>query len=227
MRRYAAVLLDIDGTLVDSNDAHADAWVETFAQHGLEVAFARVRRMIGMGGDRVVEDIAGLARDSRKSRKLQDECAERFMARWLARVKPLEGTRELVLRLQREGYEVVLASAAHADALEALLAIAGVEDLLGERARPPKPAASKPDPDTIEVALTRVDADRSRAVMIGDTPYDVAAARAARVDVIGFTTGGYSVEALAGAVAVYDGPTGLLARWDDSPLGAHAWPGRG
>jgi phosphoglycolate phosphatase-like HAD superfamily hydrolase len=222
MRRYAAVLLDIDGTLVDSNDEHAEAWVETFDRHGVEVTFARVRRMIGMGGDRVVEEVAGLARDSRTSRKLQDECAERFMKRWLGRVKPIEATRAFVLRLQREGYEVVLASAAHADALDALLAIARVEDLLGARARPPKPAASKPDPATIEVALSRVDADRSRVVMIGDTPYDVMSGRSARVDVIGFTTGGYSVEALAGAVAVYDGPAGVLACWDDSPLGAQA-----
>jgi phosphoglycolate phosphatase-like HAD superfamily hydrolase len=220
MRRYAAVLLDIDGTLVDSNDAHAESWVETFQKHGVEVAFPRVRRMIGMGGDRVVEEVTGLARDSRASKKLQDQCAELFMKHWLRRVKPLNATRDFVLRLQREGYEVVLASAAHADALEALLAIAGVEDLLGPRARPPKPAASKPDPATIDTALGRVDADRSRVVMIGDTPYDVQAGRAARVDVIGFTTGGYSVEALAGAVAVYDGPADVLARWDDSLLGA-------
>jgi len=218
MRRYEAVLLDIDGTLVDSNDAHAEAWVETFDKHGVEVAFPRVRRMIGMGGDRVIEEILGLARDSRASKKMQDQCAELFMKHWIRRVKPLNGTRDFVLRLQHAGYEVVLASAAHADALQALLTIGRVEDLLGEHARPPKPGASKPDPATIEAALTRVDADRSRVVMVGDTPYDVQAGRAARVDVIGFTTGGYSVEALAGAVAVYDGPADVLTRWDDSVL---------
>jgi phosphoglycolate phosphatase-like HAD superfamily hydrolase len=218
MRRYAAVLLDIDGTLVDSNDAHAHAWVETFGKHGLEVEFARVRGMIGMGGDRVVEEIADQARDSRAAQELQDECAELFMTHWLQTVKPFDRTRELVRRLQGDGYEVVLASAAHEDAMQALLAIAGIDDLLDERARPPKPEKSKPNPQTIEVALKRVTADRSRAVMIGDTPYDVQAARAARVDVIGVTTGGYTVEGLAGAVAVYDGPADLLARWEDSPF---------
>ena len=220
MRRYAAVLLDIDGTLVDSNDAHAHAWVETFGHHGVKVDFARVRGMIGMGGDRVVEEVTGEARKSSTAKQLGDECAERFMSRWIQTVKPLDRTRDFVRRLQGDGYEVVLASAAHEDALQALLAIAGIDDLLGERARPPKPEKSKPNPQTIEVALMRVDADRSRLVMIGDTPYDVLAGRAARVDVIGFTTGGYDAEGLTGAIAVYDGPAGVLARWEDSPLSA-------
>jgi phosphoglycolate phosphatase-like HAD superfamily hydrolase len=91
--------------------------------------------------------------------------------------------------------------------------------LIDAKARPPKPEASKPDPATIEVALSRVDVDRSRVVLIGDTPYDVQAGRAARVDVLGMTTGGYSVEGLAGAVAVYRGPADLLAHWAESPLG--------
>lgn len=217
MRRYAAVLLDIDGTLVDSNDAHANAWVETFGKHGHDVSYLRVRRMIGMGGDRVIAEIMGDVSE-RTEKKLEEECAERFVDKWLATVKPLERTRELILQLRREGYSITLASAAHPDALHGLLRIADIDDLIGHEV-PPKPAHSKPHPATIDSALTRVDADRSRVVMIGDTPYDVQAGRAAAVDVIGVTTGGYSVEALAGAVAVYDGPADLLARWSESPLG--------
>src|SRR6185503_5593844 len=110
MRRYAAVLLDIDGTLVDSNDAHAHAWVETLGEHGVAVSLARVRRMIGMGGDRLVEEIAGWARDSRKVRKLQDATAAVFAERWLRRVMPIDGTRELVLQLRRDNYEIALAT---------------------------------------------------------------------------------------------------------------------
>jgi HAD superfamily hydrolase (TIGR01509 family) len=219
MRRYTAVLMDLDGTLVDSNDAHAHAWVETLGRHGIEVAFERVRRMIGMGGDRVVEETAGWGRDEKKTEKLEDECARIFAERWLGSVKPLDGSRELVLRLRQEGYRLALASAAHEEVLQSLLEIAGIADLIGDAEKPPKPEASKPDPATIEVALSRVDVDRSRVVMFGDTPYDVEAARAAGVDVIGFTTGGYSAEALAGAVAVYRGPSDLLARWAESPLG--------
>lgn len=220
MRRYAAVLLDVDGTLVDSNDAHAHAWVETLGKHGIEVAFPRVRRMIGMGGDRLVAEIAGWARDSEETRKLQDRHAEVFAERWLRHVTPIDGARGLVLQLRRDSYEVALASAAHEDALRPLLEIADVADLIDAKAKPPKPAASKPDPAAIEVALSRVDAERSRVVLIGDTPYDVEAGRAAGIDVIGFTTGGYSAEGLAGAIAIYRGPADLLAQWVSSPLGS-------
>jgi phosphoglycolate phosphatase-like HAD superfamily hydrolase len=225
MRRYDAVLLDVDGTLVDSNDAHAHAWVEALAARGVEASFARVRRMIGMGGDRLVEEITDWSRTSQKVRRLQDQQAKVFAERWLRQVAPIVGTRDLVLRLRQDGYQIALASAAHEDLLRSLLEIAGVTDLIDVTAWPPKPDASKPDPATIEAALSRVDAGRSRAVMIGDTPYDVIAARGADVHVIGFATGGYSVVELAGAVAVYQGPADLLAQWDASPLGSK--PARG
>jgi phosphoglycolate phosphatase-like HAD superfamily hydrolase len=219
MRRYAAVLLDLDGTLVDSNDAHAHAWVEALGAHRVDVAFSRVRRMIGMGGDRIVEEIAGWPRGGRKTHALQDEHSAIFAERWLRRVTPIARARDLVLRLRREGYQLALASAAHERVLHSLLEIAGIADLIDASALPPRPEASKPDPAAIEVALSCVDVDRSRAVLIGDTPYDVEAGRAASLDVLGVTTGGYSAEALAGAIAVYRGPSELLARWDESPLG--------
>jgi len=222
MRRYAGVLLDVDGTLVDSNDAHAHGWVETLARRGIEVSFARVRGMIGMGGDRLVAELTGWARDSRKTRRVQDEDAAVFAKRWLRHVKPIEGARDLVLRVRRDNYQIALATAAHEDALRPLLEIAGVADLIDAQARTPKAEASKPDPAAIEAALSQIDVDRSRVVLIGDTPYDVEAGRAAHVDVIGFTTGGYSAEGLAGAIAVYRGPADLLAQWDSSPLGSRA-----
>jgi HAD superfamily hydrolase (TIGR01509 family) len=212
MRRFSAVLLDVDGTLVDSNDAHAHAWVDAFAERGIDVAVERVRRMIGMGGDRVIAEIAP------REKHLADRRAELFRERWLARVTPLPKARELVLRLQAEGYEIAIASAARPDELAPLLEVAGIADLVPKNA--PEVRASKPDPETIEAALARVDAPRERAVMVGDTPYDVQAARAAGVAVIGVTTGGWSVEGLAGALAVYDGPAGLLAKWEHSPLAA-------
>jgi HAD superfamily hydrolase (TIGR01509 family) len=222
MRRYSAALLDVDGTLVDSNDAHAHAWVEILGKHRNDVAFARVRRMIGMGGDRLIAEITGWPRDREKTRKVQDEHAAVFAERWLRHVTPIEGARELVLQLRRENYQVALATAAHEKVLRPLLEIAGIADLIDANAKPPKPPESKPHPAAIEVALSQLDADRSRVVLIGDTPYDVEAGRAASVDVIGFTTGGYSAEDLIGAVAVYRGPSDLLAQWDGSPLGSRA-----
>jgi phosphoglycolate phosphatase-like HAD superfamily hydrolase len=221
MRRYSAVLLDVDGTLVDSNDAHAHAWVETLGNHGIEVSFARVRRMIGMGGDRLVAEITDWPRDGKKARQLQDEYAAVFAERWLRHVTPIDGGRDLVLRLGQDNYQIALATAAHEDALRPLLEIAGIADLIDAKAKPPTPPESKPHPAAIEAALSQLDADRSRVVLIGDTPYDVEAGRAASIDVIGCTTGGYSAEDLAGAIAVYRGPSDLLAQWDISPLGGN------
>ncbi|MDB4959087.1 MAG: Phosphorylated carbohydrates phosphatase [Myxococcales bacterium] len=218
MRRYDAVLLDVDGTLVDSNDAHAHSWVETFAKHGIEVAFSRVRKLIGMGGDRLIETITGLPRDSRESKRISEERSEDFREHWLSQVKPLAGSRELVLRLRSEGYQYAIASAARAEELEPLLRIAGLSDLVSVRTTSSDIEKSKPDPEIVDATLARLAAPRSRTVMLGDTPYDVEAARAARIEIIGFTSGGWSAEALAGAVAVFRGPADLLARWNESPL---------
>ncbi|HZJ63937.1 MAG TPA: HAD hydrolase-like protein [Kofleriaceae bacterium] len=141
--------------------------------------------------------------------------AERTAARWGSRAKRYRERRPRGNR----SYEVALASAAHEDALRPLLEIADVADLIDAKAKPPKPAASNPIA-AIEVELSRVDAERSRVVLIGDTPYDVEAGRAAGIDVIGFTTGGYSAEGLAGTIAIYRGPADLLAQWVSSPLGS-------
>src|SRR3954466_12779798 len=110
--RFSAVLLDVDGTLVDSNDAHAHAWVEALEKHGHEISFARARQLIGMGGDRLVELVTGIPRDSHKNKRLGKDRSEVFAKHWLKAVRPLRGSRELVLRLRREGYQYALASAA-------------------------------------------------------------------------------------------------------------------
>lgn len=219
MRRYAAVLLDVDGTLVDSNDAHAHAWVETLAAHDLDVAFPRVRRMIGMGGDRLIEECGGPASGTKQNTKIGEERGKIFRERWLRHVTPLPGARKLVLRLRAEGYQYAIASAAKTDELVPLLEIAGLLDLCEVKTTSSDVEESKPDPEIVDAAVAKLMAERARTVMIGDTPYDVEAARGASVDIIGVTTGGWSTEGLAGAIAVYRGPADLLARWDESPLG--------
>jgi phosphoglycolate phosphatase-like HAD superfamily hydrolase len=213
MRRYAAVLLDVDGTLVDSNDAHAHAWCDAFAARDVGVDFARVRSLIGMGGDRLIELVAGYPRGSRDSKRLAKQRTKIFRERWLPTVKPLLGARELLLRLRAEQYPYVIASAANADELAPLLELTGIADLCERRTSSSEVEESKPDPEIIEVALAQLPCDRSRVVMIGDTPYDLEAARGAAVDFLGFTSGGWPHEALAGAVAIRRGPASLLAEW--------------
>lgn len=217
MRRYDAVLLDVDGTLVDSNDAHARAWSDAFAACGRDVAYTRIRMMIGMGGDGLVEHLTGLARDSHEAKKLAGLQAERFREE-LPKLGPLVGARELVLHLLREGYRYTIATSSKADQLALLLRVAGVEDLCELRTTADDVEAAKPHPDVIEAAVSQLGVDRARAVLIGDTPYDIEAAKRAGVDTIAVTSGGFSVESLSGAIAVFDGPADLVASWARSPL---------
>lgn len=217
MRRYQVVLLDVDGTLVDSNDAHAHAWVEALAAGGHDVDFTRVRGLVGMGGDRLVETLTGLAPDSKQTKRLSERRAELFRERWLCAVRPLPGSRALVLRLRREGYAYALASAARGDELAPLLELADIADLVPTRTTSDEVHASKPDPEIIEAALAKLYGERSRAVMIGDTLYDARAARGAGVAFIGVTSGGWSAEALAGAAYIFAGPADLAANFPSDP----------
>lgn len=210
---YRSVLLDVDGTLVDSNDAHAHAWVEAFATHGHDVPFDRVRQMIGMGGDRLVEEAVGLARDSKQNAAIGATRSELFLGTWIDKVRPMPGARALVLRLQREGCEIAIASAAKAEELDPLLAIAGVDDLIHAKTSSSEVEESKPAPDIVEAALAKLGSERSRAVMVGDTPYDLRAASDAGVAMIAVTCGGWPAKAFHGAVAVFRDPADLEARW--------------
>jgi phosphoglycolate phosphatase-like HAD superfamily hydrolase len=218
VRRYRGVLLDVDGTLVDSNAAHAHAWEAAFARAGFDVGFARIRPLIGMGGAQLIEQLTSLPSSHRTHRAIARYRGEIFRAQWLPRIGPLLGARQLVLRLGHAQYRYAIASSAQAEELEPLLAIADIADLCELRTTASDVERAKPAPDVIEAALAKLGVERSQVVMIGDSPYDVAAARTARVDTIGVTTGGFTAEQLAGAVAVFDGPAGLLAAWDRSPL---------
>ena len=209
MRRYEAVLLDVDGTLVDSNDAHAHAWVETLAERGHELALSRAKSLIGMGGDKLIELVTGIPAGSKENERISHDRSELFRERWLRAVRPILGSRELVLRLRADGYQIAIASAAKDEELAPLLEIADIADLVPVRTTSSDVEHSKPDPDIIEAAFARLSAERSRTVMVGDTPYDVRAGKDAGIDVIAVTTGGWSVEALAGAVAVFTGPRAL------------------
>lgn len=222
MRRYDGVLLDVDGTLVDSNDVHAHAWVETFELHDIKADFARVRRMIGLGGDRMIRLLAGIEPDDRAYDKITKTRSKVFLDKWLPTIRPLLGTRELILRLRAEGYQYAIASAATSVELGPLLELANIADLCEQRTTSSDVEASKPDPAAIEAGLACLPYDRSRVVMFGDTPYDLQACRGAYTDMIAFTSGGWSHDALAGAVAIFKGPADLLARWDESPLADRA-----
>ena len=211
-----AVILDVDGTLVDSNDAHADAWVDAFTSFGITVAYDAVRRSIGMGGDKLMPEVSGIDEDSRLGQQIAHRRADIFKAAYLPVIAAFPRVRELLLRFKEAGYELAVASSAKEDELDPLLEAAGVSDLIHKRTSSDSADRSKPDPDIVVAALRQVNADRNRAVMIGDTPYDVAAAKRAGIEIVGVECGGWTREALAGAIDVYRDPADLLERYDAS-----------
>jgi len=210
-----AVLFDVDGTLVDSNDAHAAAWVRAFTEYGVAVGPAHVRRCIGMGGDKLMPEVSGIEEDSPRGQAIAKRRSEIFTQEFLPTLKPFKGARELVAAIRDRGMTAVAASSASKDDLKALLKVAGVDDLMDEKTSSDDAEDSKPAPDIIHAALKRAQASPAEAIMIGDTPHDIEAARRAGVEAIAFRSGGWKDEDLKGAMAIYDGTWELLERIGD------------
>jgi phosphoglycolate phosphatase-like HAD superfamily hydrolase len=213
------VIFDVDGTLVDSNDAHARAWIDAFAEHGITVAYDSVRRAIGMGGDKLMPLVAGIKEDSADGKKISKRRAEIFKTVSLPRLQPFPGARDLVARLAHDAFTLAVASSAKEDELQPLLEVAGVADLIPTRTSSDDADRSKPDPDIVAAAVKRTGCPHERTVMIGDTPYDVEAAKRAGIQIIAFTCGGWTRQDLSGAVAVYADPADLLSKYEESILG--------
>ena len=218
------VLLDIDGTLVLSNDAHAQAWVEAFAEYGYEIKFEDVRPLIGMGGDQLIPRILPeLSGKEGVGKKAADRRKELIIEKFSPTLAPAPGSRELVQRLKQEGFKLVVASSASSEELSSLLKAAEVEDLLSEEPKTTSSdtEASKPEPDLVQAALSKGQLQPEQAIMLGDTPYDIQAASKAGVGVIAFRCGDFDDSQLADALAIYDDPADLLKHYDFSPLAKH------
>jgi HAD superfamily hydrolase (TIGR01509 family) len=213
------VIFDIDGTLVDSNDAHAQSWVDTFAEAGYDVPFEVVRPLIGMGADKLLPKTIGIRHDSEEGKRLTKRRSEIFREKYLPHLRPLPGARDLLLRVRENGLKAIVATSAKDEELKGLLKAAGVEDLMEETATASDAKRSKPDPDILEAAVEESGISPKHLVMIGDTPYDVEAAARADVRAIAFRSGGWDDASLKGAVQIYDGPADLLAHYDESLLG--------
>lgn len=213
------VILDVDGTLVDSNRAHAYAWVDALSEAGYKPDFERVLRLIGMGGDKLLPlATAGLTEESAEGRRISARRAEIFKERYLPPLRPTPGARELVARLKRDGFLLGIASSAKRDELEALLEIVGAADLLSSSTSSDAVDESKPDPDVVHAVLDRLHAVAADAVMIGDTPYDIEAAHRADVRIIALRCGGWDDIHLRAADATYDHPADLLVHYAASPI---------
>jgi len=222
MGAIGAVIFDVDGTLVDSNDQHARAWVEALAEYGYKVPFEQVRPLIGMGGDKVLPILTGLSADEAKARKIAERRDAIFADRYLPQVRPLPGARDLLLRLKADGLKLAVASSSAKDLLKRLLNIVGAPDVFEKTASGDDAEDSKPDPDIVHAALKSLGEAPDGVAMIGDTPYDVEAALRAKVTPIALRSGGWKDDDLKGAVEIYDGPQELLQHLDDSAVGPDA-----
>lgn len=207
--RVRGVLLDVDGTLLDSNDAHARSWAEVFERHGMHIGFEQVRPLVGEGGDKLLPQLTGMDAESARGKELSEERRKLFLEKFLPALRPTRGARMFVERLKAKGLRVVIATSANEKELGALLHQAGVKDLI-EHATSSDDGASKPDPDIVRAALEEAKLAPAEAVMVGDTPYDIEAAARAGVRTIALRCGGWWDDAaLGGAVAIYDDPAAL------------------
>ena len=211
--RYRTVLCDVDGTLVDSNGAHADAWTQAFAEHGIDVNVNDVRPLIGMGADKLLPAVAQIEASSRLGRAVASRKKMLFNA-LLPNLRPTHGARSLLEYFRDQNIVAVVATSADDREMRAILEQAGLEKLFAAHTTKDDAAESKPDPDIVHAALMRAGGAPESTVMVGDTPYDIEAAHRAGLAAIALRCGGYwPDDELRGAVAIYDDPAALLEWW--------------
>jgi HAD superfamily hydrolase (TIGR01509 family) len=215
----ATAVLDIDGTLVDTNYHHAVAWFRAFRQHGFVLPLWRIHRHIGMGSDQLFAALAGEGFDSRQGDEVR--AAEKVLyAELIGEVQPLTGARALMEDLKGSGHTVILASSAKTEELEHYLTLLDARSLADDWTDSGDVARTKPSPDLVLAALEKAAAAPKDAVLIGDSTWDCRAAKTARVKSIGVLTGGFSEGELldAGASRVFTSVEELRSRLEETVL---------
>jgi HAD superfamily hydrolase (TIGR01549 family) len=212
-----AAILDIDGTLVDTNYHHAVAWYRAFRQHGIVLPVWRVHRHIGMGGDQVVAALAGQTTEEEQGDDIR-AAEQELYGTLIEEVEPFEGARELIAELKDRGHRVVLASSAKKEEVEHYLDLLDARDLADGWTTAADVEATKPAPELVRAAVEQTGG--GDAVMIGDTTWDCEAAGRAGVPAIAVLTGGFAEQELvdAGAVAVFESIADLRGRLGETPL---------
>jgi HAD superfamily hydrolase (TIGR01549 family) len=214
-----AAILDVDGTLVDTNYHHAIAWYRAFRQNEVLFPIWRIHRHIGMGGDQLVEALGGEQLEKEKGDDIR--AAESVLyGELMSEVEPLEGARDLIVDLKGRGHAVVLASSAKEHEVEHYLELLDARELADDWTTSDDVEATKPEPDLVVAAVEK--AGSGEAVMVGDSTWDCEASKRAGLDTIAVLTGGFSKAELleAGALAVYSSITELRESLDETPLAA-------
>jgi HAD superfamily hydrolase (TIGR01549 family) len=214
-----AAILDIDGTLVDTNYHHALAWYRAFRQHGIVLPVWKIHTHIGMGGDQLVESLTSAEVDESIGDEIRSAEKALYMA-LINEVEPVSEAREFIADLKQRGHTVVLASSAKEDEVEHYLDLLDARGLADAWTTSADVESTKPQPDLVKAAMQKA-GDADGAVMVGDTPWDIEAAKGADVPTIAVITGGFSRAELedAGAVAVFESVAELRSGLGDTPLG--------
>jgi HAD superfamily hydrolase (TIGR01549 family) len=212
-----AAILDVDGTLVDTNYQHAIAWYRSFRRHGVVPPLWRIHRHIGMGGDQLVDAVAGHGVERENGDDIREAEGELYM-QLIDEVAPFEAARELIVELKRRGHAVVLSSSAKQDEVDRYLDLLDVREVADGWTTSADVEATKPEPDLVRAALDVAETDD--AVMVGDTVWDVKAAARAGIETLAVLTGGFSDAELrdAGALDVFDSVLELRSSLDGTPL---------
>jgi HAD superfamily hydrolase (TIGR01509 family) len=216
-----AAIFDLDGTLVDSNELHVKAWQETFRHFGKEIPVEQLREQIGKGGDQYLPVFLNAQEMREFGKEVDAYRGEIFKKKYLSQVRPFPRVRELFERLRAERKKIALASSGKEDEVEHYQKLLGIEKLVDSMTTADQVAHSKPKSDVFIAALrTLGNLQPQDAIAIGDTPYDVQAAKKIDLPIIGVLCGGFSESALRdeGALAIFRDPADLLERYYQSPL---------
>lgn len=211
------MIFDLDGTLIDSNDAHILAWVEALAEFGWTVTQEQVRPLVGMGSDKLLPALTGVALDSPEGHPVSTR-RQKLMARFDPQLRLFPGAAELLTALRRRGLRIALASSATRPDVDRMLALTGIGGSFDAVVSAGEAEHSKPDPDIVEAARAALGLPASEVMMIGDTRHDLEAARRAEIPALAFRCGGAPEDTLGDSVAIYDGPADLLEHLENSPL---------
>lgn len=215
------LLTDIDGTLVDSNPLHAEAWRRTFEHFGIEIGMDEAWRVIGKGSDQVIPTFVPEADRERLEEPIKEFRKQIFHRDYMSRMVAFSQARELLQRVRASGMKIVLATSSDKEDLPTFAKIVGMEDLIDKASTSSDAKASKPEGDIFEAALKKIGMNADQAIALGDTPWDAQAAAKVDVKTIGLTCGGWKRSDLldAGCIEVWQDPADLLLHFEESALG--------
>ena len=218
---YQAAIFDIDGTLLDSVDLHAEAWRQVFLQYDKDVPFQDVRQHIGKGGDQLLPVFFSQEELEKNGDAMEKARGKLFKQDFMPKVKPFPGVRALFERMKQDGLKLALASSAKKDEVKHYAELLGIEDLIHAGTSTDDAEKSKPHPDIFEAAMKKLGGvSTGMTLAIGDTPYDAEAAAKIGIKTVGMLCGGFPEADLrkAGCIAIYQDPADLLRGYDTSPF---------